>query len=292
MFFRQLKNILEMIKFEHTIFALPFAVMSAFLASEGLPDWPKLCWIVLAMVGARSCAMAFNRLVDAEIDRHNPRTQMRAIPAGLLRRVDVAIFTLFSAILLVVSAYQLNPLAFKLSPIALAAIMLYSYTKRFTALAHLWLGLSLSMAPIGAWIAIKGQFDLVPLLLGLAVMLWTAGFDVIYACQDFDFDKSLGLHSIPVKFGIRSALWISSSLHVGTVFTLIVIGWISQLSWIYLIGVCTVAVILVYEHSIVKPNDLSRVNLAFFTLNGAVSLILMALAVADVMLVSNTSLFI
>ena len=281
-----------MIKFEHTIFALPFAVMSAFLASEGLPDWPKLCWIVLAMVGARSCAMAFNRLVDAEIDRHNPRTQMRAIPAGLLRRVDVAIFTLFSAILLVVSAYQLNPLAFKLSPIALAAIMLYSYTKRFTALAHLWLGLSLSMAPIGAWIAIKGQFDLVPLLLGLAVMLWTAGFDVIYACQDFDFDKSLGLHSIPVKFGIRSALWISSSLHVGTVFTLIVIGWISQLSWIYLIGVCTVAVILVYEHSIVKPNDLSRVNLAFFTLNGAVSLILMALAVADVMLVSNTSLFI
>ena len=278
-----------MIKFEHTIFALPFAVMSAFLASDGLPDWPKLCWIILAMVGARSCAMAFNRLVDAEIDRHNPRTQMRAIPAGLLRRVDVAIFTLFSAILLVVSAYQLNPLAFKLSPIALAIIMLYSYTKRFTALAHLWLGSSLSMAPIGAWIAIKGQFDLVPLLLGLSVMLWTAGFDVIYACQDFDFDKSLGLYSIPVKFGIHSALWISNLLHVGTVFTLIVIGWISQLSWIYLIGVCAVAVILVYEHSIVKPNDLSRVNLAFFTLNGAVSLILMALAVADVMLVANTS---
>ncbi len=289
MFFRQVKIILEMIKFEHTIFALPFAIMSAFLAAEGLPGKSDLFWIVLAMVGARSCAMAFNRLADAEIDNRNPRTQTRAIPAGLLKKTDVLIFVVLSACLLVVSAYQLNPLAFKLSPVALAIIMLYSYTKRFTSLAHLWLGLSLSIAPIGAWIAIQGRFNLLPILLGISVMLWTAGFDIIYACQDFDFDKSFGLHSIPVKFGVRTALWISNLLHVVTVCILIVIAEISQLGWIYMIGVGAVAVILVYEHSIVKPNDLSRVNLAFFTLNGAVSLILMALAIADVMLSTSSS---
>ena len=290
MFFRQVKIILEMIKFEHTIFALPFAIMSAFLAAEGLPGKSDLFWIVLAMVGARSCAMAFNRLADAEIDNRNPRTQTRAIPAGLLKKTDVLIFVVLSACLLVVSAHQLNPLAFKLSPIALAIIMLYSYTKRFTSLAHLWLGLSLSIAPIGAWIAIQGRFNLLPILLGISVMLWTAGFDIIYACQDFDFDKSFGLHSIPVKFGVRAALWISNLLHVVTVCLLIIIAEISQLGWIYMIGVGAVAVILIYEHLIVKPNDLSRVNLAFFTLNGAVSLILMALAIADVMLNTSSSL--
>ena len=289
MFFRQVKIILEMIKFEHTIFALPFAIMSAFLAAEGLPGKSDLFWIVLAMVGARSCAMAFNRLADAEIDNRNPRTQTRAIPAGLLKKTDVLIFVVLSACLLVVSAYQLNPLAFKLSPIALAIIMLYSYTKRFTSLAHLWLGLSLSIAPIGAWIAIQGRFNLLPILLGISVMLWTAGFDIIYACQDFDFDKSFGLHSIPVKFGVRAALWISNLLHAVTVCLLIIIAEISQLGWIYMIGVGAVAVILIYEHLIVKPNDLSRVNLAFFTLNGAVSLILMALAIADVMLNTSSS---
>lgn len=289
MFFRQVKIILEMIKFEHTIFALPFAIMSAFLAAEGLPGKSDLFWIVLAMVGARSCAMAFNRLADAEIDNRNPRTQTRAIPAGLLKKTDVLIFVVLSACLLVVSAYQLNPLAFKLSPVALAIIMLYSYTKRFTSLAHLWLGLSLSIAPIGAWIAIQGRFNLLPILLGISVMLWTAGFDIIYACQDFDFDKSFGLHSIPVKFGVRTALWISNLLHVVTVCLLIIIAEISQLGWIYMVGVGAVAVILIYEHLIVKPNDLSRVNLAFFTLNGAVSLILMALAIADVMLSTSSS---
>ena len=289
MFFRQVKIILEMIKFEHTIFALPFAIMSAFLAAEGLPGKSDLFWIVLAMVGARSCAMAFNRLADAEIDNRNPRTQTRAIPAGLLKKTDVLIFVVLSACLLVVSAYQLNPLAFKLSPVALAIIMLYSYTKRFTSLAHLWLGLSLSIAPIGAWIAIQGRFNLLPILLGISVMLWTAGFDIIYACQDFDFDKSFGLHSIPVKFGVRAALWISNLLHVVTVCLLIIIAEISQLGWIYMIGVGVVTVILIYEHLIVKPNDLSRVNLAFFTLNGAVSLILMALAIADVMLNTSSS---
>jgi 4-hydroxybenzoate polyprenyltransferase len=282
--FRQLKTILEMIKFEHTIFALPFAIMSAFLAAETLPSWSKLGWILVAMVGARSCAMSFNRLADAEIDTQNPRTKRRAIPAGLLRKSEVWVFTIFSSLLLVVAAYQLNPLAFKLSPVALATVMLYSYTKRFTSMSHLWLGLSLSIAPIGAWIAIKGQFDVLPLLLGLAVMLWTAGFDIIYACQDLDFDRRRGLYSIPAQFGIYAALWISMALHVITVILLVVIWHVSPLGLIYLVGVGLVSAILIYEHAIVKPHDLSRVNLAFFTLNGAVSLILMFLTVADVLM--------
>ena len=273
-----------MIKFEHTIFALPFAIMSAFLAAETLPSWSKLGWILVAMVGARSCAMSFNRLADAEIDTQNPRTKRRAIPAGLLRKSEVWVFTIFSSLLLVVAAYQLNPLAFKLSPVALATVMLYSYTKRFTSMSHLWLGLSLSIAPIGAWIAIKGQFDVLPLLLGLAVMLWTAGFDIIYACQDLDFDRRQGLYSIPAQFGIHAALWISTALHVITVIVLVVIWHVSPLGLIYLVGVGLVSAILIYEHAIVKPYDLSRVNLAFFTLNGAVSLILMFLAVADVLI--------
>lgn len=284
MSFRQLKTILEMIKFEHTIFALPFAIMSAFLAAETLPSWSKLGWILVAMVGARSCAMSFNRLADAEIDTQNPRTKRRAIPAGLLRKSEVWVFTIFSSLLLVVAAYQLNPLAFKLSPVALATVMLYSYTKRFTSMSHLWLGLSLSIAPIGAWIAIKGQFDVLPLLLGLAVMLWTAGFDIIYACQDLDFDRRRGLYSIPAQFGIYAALWISTALHVITVILLVVIWHVSPLGLIYLVGVGLVSAILIYEHAIVKPHDLSRVNLAFFTLNGAVSLILMFLTVADVLM--------
>ncbi len=273
-----------MIKFEHTIFALPFAIMSAFLAAETLPSWSKLGWILVAMVGARSCAMSFNRLADAEIDTQNPRTKRRAIPAGLLRKSEVWVFTIFSSLLLVVAAYQLNPLAFKLSPVALATVMLYSYTKRFTSMSHLWLGLSLSIAPIGAWIAIKGQFDVLPLLLGLAVMLWTAGFDIIYACQDLDFDRRRGLYSIPAQFGIYAALWISMALHVITVILLVVIWHVSPLGLIYLVGVGLVSAILIYEHAIVKPHDLSRVNLAFFTLNGAVSLILMFLTVADVLM--------
>ena len=284
MSFRQLKTILEMIKFEHTIFALPFAIMSAFLAAETLPSWSKLGWILVAMVGARSCAMSFNRLADAEIDTQNPRTKRRAIPAGLLRKSEVWVFTIFSSLLLVVAAYQLNPLAFKLSPVALATVMLYSYTKRFTSMSHLWLGLSLSIAPIGAWIAIKGQFDVLPLFLGLAVMLWAAGFDIIYACQDLDFDRRRGLHSIPAQFGIYAALWISMALHVITVILLVVIWHVSPLGLIYLVGVGLVSAILIYEHAIVKPHDLSRVNLAFFTLNGAVSLILMFLTVADVLM--------
>ncbi len=280
---RKLKIILDMIKFEHTIFALPFAIMSAFVASDGLPAWDKIGWILVAMVGARSCAMAFNRLADAKIDKANPRTAIRAIPTGKIGKKEVWVFTLVSAALLVFAAYKLNRLAFALSPVALAVIMGYSYTKRFTSLSHLWLGISLSIAPIGAWIAIKGRFDWTPMLIGLAVLLWTAGFDMIYACQDLDFDRRHGLYSIPTRFGIRGALWLSSALHVVTVAILIAIAPLTGFGILYLVGVGIVSIILIYEHVIVKPNDLSRVNLAFFTLNGMVSLVLMALSVADIL---------
>jgi 4-hydroxybenzoate polyprenyltransferase len=281
---RKLKIILEMIKFEHTVFALPFAIMSAFIAAEGLPPLTKLGWILVAMVGARSCAMAFNRLADAEIDSQNPRTATRAIPAGLITKGAVWIFTLVSAGLLVCAAWRLNPLAFKLSPVALAVIMGYSFTKRFTALSHLWLGLALSISPVGAWIAIKGQFDWTPIILCCVVLLWTAGFDIIYACQDVNFDRKHGLHSIPARIGIRWALWVSSALHVVAVFLLFCIPRFAEMGHFYFVGVWIVVFIFIYEHAIVKPDDLSRVNLAFFTLNGMISLVLMALSIADILL--------
>ena len=281
---RKLKIILEMIKFEHTVFALPFAVMSAFIAARGLPSVDKLGWILVAMVGARSCAMAFNRLADAELDSRNPRTSMRAIPAGLITKSAVWIFTLISAGLLVFAAWRLNPLAFALSPIAIAVIMGYSYTKRFTALSHFWLGLALSISPVGAWIAINGRFDWTPIVLCLVVLLWTAGFDIIYACQDVNFDRQHGLHSIPAKIGIRWALWLSSALHIIAVLLLFSIPHLVELGFFYYIGVGIVLLIFIYEHAIVKPTDLSRVNLAFFTLNGTISLVLMVLSIADILL--------
>ncbi|MYC78045.1 4-hydroxybenzoate octaprenyltransferase [Candidatus Poribacteria bacterium] len=281
---RKLKIILEMIKFEHTIFALPFAVMSAFIAADGLPSLEKSGWILVAMVGARSCAMAFNRLADAEIDAKNPRTAMRAIPAGLITKGTVWGFTLISAGLLVFAAWRLNPLAFALSPVALFVVMGYSYTKRFTALSHFWLGLSLSISPVGAWIAIQGSFALPPIILCLVVLLWTAGFDIIYACQDVNFDRKHGLRSIPAKIGIRWSLWLSSALHVIAVLLLLGIPFLVELGLFYYIGVGIVVLIFIYEHAIVKPTDLSRVNLAFFTLNGTISLVLMALSIADILL--------
>lgn len=280
---RKLKIILEMIKFEHTIFALPFAVMSAFIAADGLPALAKFGWILVAMVGARSCAMAFNRLADAEIDAKNPRTAMRAIPAGLITKGTVWCFTVISAGLLVFAAWRLNPLAFALSPVAIVVVMGYSYTKRFTALSHFWLGLSLSISPVGAWIAIQGSFALPPIILCLVVLLWTAGFDIIYACQDVNFDRKHGLRSIPAKIGIRWSLWLSSALHVIAVLLLLGIPLLVELGLFYYIGVGIVVLIFIYEHAIVKPTDLSRVNLAFFTLNGMISLVLMALSIVDIL---------
>ena len=281
---RKLILILEMIKFEHTIFALPFAIMSAFLAAEGVPPLSKLAWILVAMVGARSCAMSFNRLADAEIDSKNPRTSTRAIPAGLITKSSVWVFTIVSAGLLVFAAWRLNPLAFALSPVALAVIMGYSYTKRFTSLSHFWLGLALSISPVGAWIAIKGRFDWTPIILCVVVMLWTAGFDIIYACQDVNFDRKHGLHSIPARLGIRWSLWVSSVLHVVAVGLLLCIPLLTELGLFYYLGVGIVVLIFIYEHAIVKPNDLSRVNLAFFTLNGMISLVLMFLSITDILL--------
>src|SRR5215475_13722253 len=212
--FRSLKITLEMIKIEHTLFALPFAFLGAVLAARGLPGWDRILWIVVAMIGARSAAMAFNRLVDREFDATNPRTKMRAIPAGLLSPRFVVAFTVASAALFFLAAFMLNRLTLILSPVALASVLVYSYTKRFTSLSHLVLGWCLSIAPSGAWFAVRGTIDSpAPLLLSLAVMLWTAGFDIIYACQDRDFDAQAGLYSIPKRFGLARALWISRGLH-------------------------------------------------------------------------------
>ncbi|MBM3242598.1 4-hydroxybenzoate octaprenyltransferase [Candidatus Poribacteria bacterium] len=282
--FKKIHIILEMIKFEHTIFALPYAVMSAFLASNGWPNVFKILWILVAMVGARSCAMAFNRLADMKYDKQNPRTSNRALPAGLIKISVVWILVMVSALLFVFAASMLNRLAFVLSPVALLVILSYSYSKRFTMLTHLWLGLSLAIAPVGAWIALTGEFDFVAILLGLAVMLWTAGFDIIYACQDKEFDEKFRIHSIPKRFGIKRALQISAIMHLITVLTLLSLPLFAELKYIYLSGVGLVSILLVYEHAIVKPNDLSRVNLAFFTLNGMVSLGLMVMSVADIIL--------
>ena len=285
---RRLRIILAMIRFEHTIFAMPFAVMSAFIAAKGFPKWGALAWIAGAMAGARSSAMAFNRLADARIDAENPRTQSRAIPAGLITKKAVAFFTAGSAVWFLFCAWMLNPLAFALAPLALAVVLFYSYSKRFTPLSHLWLGASLSIAPVGAWIAVRGEFHPLPLALALAVAFWVAGFDIIYACQDADFDKRRGLRSIPSRFGVRNALRISQTLHVLMVAALLFAvpplaarhG--TPLGLPYWIGCAAVAALLIYEHTLVKPNDLSRVNAAFFTMNGLVSLAFMAFCVADV----------
>ena len=282
---RSLKITLEMIKIEHTLFALPFAFLGAVLAARGLPTAQQIVWITVAMLGARSAAMAFNRLADREIDAANSRTAMRAIPAGLLSVQFVRIFTIASAAIFFLAAYMLNNLTLILSPIALASVLLYSYTKRFTSLSHLVLGWCLSIAPMGAWIAVRGVIDSpVPLLLSLAVMWWTAGFDVIYACQDHEFDVKAGLNSIPQKLGIANALGVARVLHVGMLAALLAVYGLTGLHWLGLLGVVTTAVLLIYQHSIVRANDLSRLNAAFFTTNAFVSVILFVTVAADIFL--------
>ena len=266
--------VLEMIKFEHTIFALPFAFLGAFLAARGLPHWPESFWILAAMVGARSAAMAFNRLVDRIQDGLNPRTAARALPRGLLGAGFVAFFILASSVLFIFSTWMLNSLAFRLSPLALVVVFFYSYTKRFTWLSHLVLGLSLAMAPVGGWIAVRGAIEASPFYLAAAVLLWVAGFDIIYACQDVDFDRKTGLHSLPRLVGIRRALWISAGFHILMVVILFYAFFVFQLSLLSLLGLAIVAGALVYEHHLVGPHDLSRVNAAFFTVNGVVSIVL------------------
>ncbi|MBI5116095.1 UbiA family prenyltransferase [Candidatus Poribacteria bacterium] len=280
--FAKIATILEMIKFSHTLFALPFAIMSAFLAAGGLPSGRQLLWILVCMVGARSAAMSFNRIADARYDALNPRTSQRAIPTGKLTVAETAAFMLVMMALFVFSASRLNRLSFALSPVALAIILGYSYTKRFTYYSHFVLGLALAIAPVGAWIAVTGSLSLVPLLLGLAVLLWTSGFDIIYACQDFEFDKRVGLHSLPGRLGITRALVLSAILHAAMVIVLMAIFVVAHMGNAFLAGAFLVSILLVYEHAIVKPGDLSRVNAAFFNVNGAVSLLLMALTIADI----------
>lgn len=283
---KKIRLILEMIKFEHTIFALPFALISVLLASRnlphGLPKFGTLCWILLAMVCARSAAMAFNRLADAEIDRKNPRTAARHLPAGLLTRAQVGAFLAVSIALFVFAAWRLNPLCFWLSPVALFAVLGYSYTKRFTSLCHLFLGFAIGIAPIGAWLAVRGSFAVVPVLLGAAVMLWIGGFDIIYALQDYEYDSSeKALFSLPKRVGKANALLISRVMHCAMLALLITIGVLYGLHSVYFIGVAIVAALIIYEQSLVKPDDLRRVNLAFFTLNGWVSISLFVFVLID-----------
>jgi len=274
-FLNKLKTTLEMIKFEHTLFALPFAFLGAVLAAEGLPTWWQILWITVAMAGARSAAMTFNRIADKEIDAENPRTANRELPTGKLSVTFAWVFLFVSIAVFETAAYMLNWLTFVLSPIALISVLGYSYAKRFTAFAHLLLGWALAISPTAAWIAIRGTIDTeIPLLLSLLVLMWTAGFDVMYACQDYEFDRKAGLRSIPARFGIRNSLWIARLFHFQAFIVLLLLYVVTGLGWLALIGVLAVGALLVYQHTLVRPTDLSRMNAAFFTTNAFVSVIL------------------
>lgn len=275
-FLGKLRTTLEMIKFEHTLFALPFALLGAILASDGLPEWRTLIWITVAMFGARSAAMTFNRIIDRRFDAENPRTANRELPSGKLSVGFAWAFLAFSVVVFVGAAYMLNWLTFALSPVALASVLGYSYAKRFTSFAHLVLGWALAISPTAAWIAVRGAIDSeVPILLSLLVMMWTAGFDVMYACQDYEYDRRAGLRSIPARFGIRNSLWIARLFHVQAFVVLLLFYAVTGLGWLALAGVGAVGTLLVYQHTLVRANDLSRMNAAFFTTNAFVSVILL-----------------
>ncbi|HEY3373453.1 MAG TPA: UbiA-like polyprenyltransferase [Candidatus Aquicultor sp.] len=268
----KLKTVLEMIKFEHSIFALPFAYMGMMLAANGFPSVAQIIWITIAMIGARSFAMAVNRYIDREIDARNPRTAERAIPAGKLTSGYVLGFSVISLIIFFVATYQLAPLARIVWPAVVLPFIIYSYTKRFTWLNHVVLGISLGLAPIGAWVAITNGLSWPVVVLGAAVTLWTAGFDIIYACQDVDVDKRDKLFSIPATFGVERALLVTRAFHVLTVALLFTVGVTFKMGAVYYFGVMITALLLTYENRLVKHNDLSRVNMAFFTVNGLISL--------------------
>ena len=276
---------LDLIKFEHTIFALPFAVMSLLVASDGRPAWPTLLWVLVAMVGARSAAMAFNRLVDAKIDAVNPRTADRHIPAGTVSAKGAGLFVILSAALLVLAAYMLNPLCFYLSPVALVVVLGYSYMKRVSPLAHLVLGLGLGIAPVGAWLAQRGTFAAFPLWLSAGVMFWVAGFDTIYGCQDAAFDRKMGLHSLASRFGMERALTISRVFHVLSVaFMAGAFRRADNLGIVSLAGVFVMAALLGWEQAIVRGGDLRRIDKAFFEINSWIGLILLAAVLLDLYL--------
>jgi 4-hydroxybenzoate polyprenyltransferase len=273
-----------MIKWEHSIFALPFALCGAMLAASGFPTAHQLLWIVIAMLAARSAAMAFNRLADATIDAANPRTRTRALPAGHLSPAFVATFVVVSCAVFILAASQLNRLTLALSPVALAVLLLYSYTKRFTRLSHLVLGFALGIAPAAAWIAVRGSLDPRILLLTAAVTFWVAGFDILYACQDFEFDRHAGLHSIPRHIGISAALWVARAFHLIMLILLVALLPAFGLGKFALAGIIIVLLLLLYEHSLVKPHDLSRLNAAFFTINGVISVVFALFVAADLLL--------
>ena len=279
----KIRTTLEMIKFEHSVFALPFALVGAMLAVRGWPTWWQLLWLIVAMVAARNAAMTFNRIADLKFDTLNPRTRTRALPSGRLSLRFAAGFTIFSCALLVLAAYELSPLAFKLSPLAIAALLLYSYTKRFTLLSHLVLGVCDGLSPIAAWIALRNHLSASVLLLGAAVAFWVGGFDLIYACQDVEFDRQVGIHSVPQRYGVRAALLTSALAHVAMLALLLVVLRMENLGWVATVGLAVMAALLAYEHSLVRPSDLSRLNAAFFTVNGYIGVLFFVTWAADLL---------
>lgn len=282
--FNKVRDLLEMIKFSHTIFAFPFALMGvifASLASGRAPTAGQVFWVCLAMVGARTAAMGLNRIIDAGIDKDNPRTAGRHIPAGRISRLEAWLFVVAAIALLLLSAWMLNPLCFYLAPVALGFFVLYAYCKRFTSFAHVVLGICLAAAPIGAWIALRGDIGWPVLALGLAVLFWVAGFDIFYALQDVDFDRSKGLHSIPVRLGVKNAILLGKVFHGLMVAFLLIIPLGLPLGWIYYLGVAVISALIAYEHQLVKPNDLSRLDAAFFNMNGYISVTIFLFTLVD-----------
>ena len=283
--FKKMGIFLQMIKFEHTVFALPFAFMGALLGSVvmfgSLPSWAKIGWIVMAMFGARSAAMGLNRLIDRISDAKNPRTAGRAIPAGLLKAGEVILFIAFSFFLLFWAAFKLNPLSTKLLPIAVFLLVFYSFTKRFTWACHIILGLTIALAPLGGWVAVTGNVDGTAMIFYFTIVFWTAGFDIIYSCQDVEFDMKEGLYSIPVRFGVARALIIARVFHILTGVGFVSLLFITDLSWWYVAGMLIAYIILFYEHHIVSPSDLSRLQTAFFTMNGVLSIVVFSFTLID-----------
>lgn len=282
--FNKFSLYLRMIKFSHSVFALPFAFTGALLAANGLPALNTVFWITVAMVGARSGAMGLNRIIDRQIDANNPRTKNREIPAGKINVRDAGIFTLISFAAMLYAAGSLNPLCLMLSPVAIAVLFLYSYTKRFTWLSHFVLGISISAAPLGAWIAVRGSFDFEILPLALAVVFWLAGFDVLYALQDIEYDKGHGLHSIPQRFGVDKSLFLARLFHGITLILLVLTGVIFNLNFSYWLGILVVIGLVVYEHSLVKPDDLSKLDMAFFNMNGYISIAVLVFTLAALLI--------
>ncbi|GBE37863.1 MAG TPA: 4-hydroxybenzoate octaprenyltransferase [Nitrospirae bacterium] len=280
-FLKKTADYLRLIKFSHSIFALPFAFTAALTAAAGIPAGSQIFWITVAMVGGRTGAMGMNRIVDRKIDALNPRTKSRELPRGVMKTWEAAVFTSAAFAVLLFAAYMLNPLCLKVSPLVLLVLFSYSYTKRFTWLSHVVLGTALSLAPLGAWIAIRGTFDFEILPLCFAVMFWVAGFDVLYGLQDIDFDRKHGLYSIPGRFGINKSLWISRSFHIITIGLLLSLIPIFSLSGIYLAGVLIASGLLLYEHRLVKPDDLSKLDMAFFNMNGYISITIFVFTLID-----------